>query len=143
MSNTRKSNGRKSEHKIFTELVKAKPKFYIYRFNENRFQATPADIYVSTSQMDVLIEVKSTIRKFIQKGNLRKSQIESLRKFDRVGKKNLAVVWLCYKGPKHVIVNINKINKFSSKINFNEACKIGTEVKEWKNILAYFKKELA
>lgn len=137
-----KSNGRKSEHKIFTELVKVRPRWFVYRFNENRFKATPADIIISTPTINIMVEVKSTIRKYIQKANIREGQIKSLKKFDCISKNNLSVIWLCYKGPKHVIVNVNRLNMLKYKIDFESVCNIGTEVKDWNKILTYFKREL-
>ena len=88
----RRINGRRVERDIYNNIKKTKPAWYVFRFNENRFNATPADLFISTPKYSVLIEVKATSTKYIQKANIRENQVKGLKSFAKVSKRNMSAV---------------------------------------------------
>ena len=135
----RRIKGRRVEKLIFDNIVKARPRWYCFRFNENRFNATPADLYVGTHSMNVLIEVKATMRGVIPKGNIRKSQREGLEAFQKVNKNNLSLIALYY-SRKIVLINITQLDQLKYSIKYDDVKEVGVELKTYKRLFTYFKR---
>ena len=137
---TKPISGRRVEKNIYNNIVNHKPKWWIFRFNENRRNPTPADIQISTPKYSVLIEVKATGQEYIQKINIRPKQIERLLSFKKVNKRNLALLCLYYsKKRKYILVDIEDfIQQARSRINCEDAKKMGITIVVWKKIGVYF-----
>ena len=131
-----KINGRRVESNIVKGLSKVKHPLYIFRFNENRRNPTPADIYLSTPKYNVLVEVKATMRGKIQKGNIRKKQIERMTAFQDINDSNISLVCLYFSG-KIALVNVESIKELKSSITFVQAKEAGLEVIDWNQINRY------
>ena len=107
-------SGRAQENNIFKKLAK-KYKF-VWRFNENRFKATPADIILSTSKYTVLIEVKAG-SKVVRKHSVRPTQQESLRNFQTHSKAvSMVALYFRYPKPSYHILTIEDFNNLPSII---------------------------
>lgn len=135
-----RANGRRVERDVYNNLVKAKPNYFIFRFNESRFKDTPADLYISTRKYNVLVEAKSTITKFIAKANVRPKQLADLKKFQALNKRNISIVLFYYRGPKFILVNIKRLANMKSRITYEEAVEHGVEVKNWKSFHTYLER---
>lgn len=137
---TKPISGRRIEKNIFNHITKHKPKWWIFRFNENRRNPTPADIQISTPKYSILMEVKATGQDYIQKVNIRPKQIERLLSFKKVNKRNIAILCLYFsKKRKYVLVDIEDfIQKAKYRIDYIHATNMGTIVKDWKQIGRYF-----
>ena len=137
MPRRRRANGRRVEKDFYNNLLKAKPKWFIVRFNENRWNRTPADLFLSTPKYNVLVEVKSTITKFIMKHSVRPNQVKDLTHFQKIQKRNKSIVVLYYRGPKFVLMSINRLRSMKSRISYEEAVKNGVLVTSWKMFHRY------
>ena len=101
-----KINGRKAELALYNYL-KQQPKIkYIFRFNENRYQATPADLFIVTNKGNALIEVKAT-SSTIQRSNIRKSQLDSLKAFSESYPSNTSLLCLVF-GSDYYLITVQR-----------------------------------
>ena len=88
----------------------------------------------------MLIEVKATSTKYIQKANIRENQVKGLKSFAKVSKRNMSLVCLYYVGPRFVLLPINKISRLPSRITYEDAARRGIIVKRWSSIGIYLNK---
>jgi Holliday junction resolvase len=137
---TKPISGRGIEKNIFNNITKHRPKWWIFRFNENRRNPTPADIQISTPKYSILLEVKATGQDYIQKVNIRPKQIERLLSFKKVNKRNISLLCLYFsKNRKYVFVDIEDfIKQAKYRIDYIHATNMGIIVKDWKQIGRYF-----
>ena len=134
-------SGRNVEKNIYNNIIKNKPKWWIFRYNENRRNPTPADIQISTGKYSVLVEVKATGIDHIQKANVRPKQRERLVSFKKANRKhNLGIVCLYFsRNRTYILVDIDiLIKQAKSKITIENAKEIGVTVQNWKKIGKYF-----
>jgi len=133
-------SGRNVEKNIFNNIISHKKKWWVFRFNENRRNPTPADLMIVTRKYICMIEVKATGIDYIQKANVRPKQRERLISFKKANKKSLAIVCLYFsKKKKYVLVDIEEfIKKAKSKVEYKQAVEMGVDIKQWKSIGVYF-----
>ena len=134
---TRRVNGRRVERDILNNLKKYKPRWFVTRFNENRRNPTPADLFISTKKYNIMVEVKATMSQYIQKANIRSNQVDSLRKFDSLRKTNLSILMLYYKGPRFVMINVDDLDELRYRISYEDAKAVGIEIRDWKKFDNY------
>ena len=138
----RKISGRKVEKNIYNNIRRNKPKWWIFRFNENRRNSTPADIIVASNKFVALIEIKATSGEIIQKGNIRPSQREHLTSFAKLNKRHLSL--LCFyfqKNRKYVLITIDNFIRLGKyRISFDNAEDTGIVIVKWKNTDRYMRK---
>ena len=138
----RRINGRRVENTIAKALREANKKWWVYRYNENRRNATPGDIQVQTPKFDVILEVKATSSDAIHKPNILPAQVKSLRSYHRKFNRNLSILIFYYDTvKKYIMVDIIFFKKFKkSKISYQEAKEIGYEVKDWGKVNGYLRR---
>ena len=92
----RRINGRRIENTIAKALREANKKWWVYRYNENRRNATPGDIQVQTPKYDVILEVKASSTDTVQMAAVRETQILGLRTYHKRFKRNLGILVFYY-----------------------------------------------
>ena len=140
-----KINGRRIEKLLFDNLKKNNPKWWIYRYNEQKFKFTPADMLVQTARYDIQVEVKATGTNAIQRVNIRHSQIKGLIEWSKHRRTNISVI-VMYFGLKKKFVFVDVatfVRKLKqSRITYEEAAKVGYVVENWKSVGIYFRNVL-
>lgn len=135
------SNGRAVEKKVYDKIRQTYPRWYVNRYNENKFSPTPCDIELQTKKNDIHIEVKSTVMDVLQKGSVRKNQIGYLLDYHKLNIRNLSFILFYFnKSNTYVIVDIitfmDKVTK--SRLDVEYLGNIGYVIKDWKQLANYF-----
>jgi len=135
-------NGRRVENTIAKALREANKRWWVYRYNENRRNATPGDMQIQTPKFDVILEVKATSSDKIHKPNIRPAQVKTLTEYHKKFKRNLSILIFYYDvNKKYIMVDITRFKKFKkSSIPYKEAKRVGYEVKDWKKVNEYFRR---
>lgn len=128
--------GRSQENTIYKKLSEKYP--FVFRFNENRFKPTPADIIVCTSKYTVLIEVKAGSKQ-VRKHSVRPNQQEALKTF-QTHSKAVSMVALYFRWPKpsYHILTIEEFNKLPSIIKPEHVQKY--KISQWGRLNSIIKK---
>ncbi len=134
-------NGRRVENTIAKALREANKKWWVYRYNENRRNATPGDMQIQTPKFDVILEVKASSGDTIYMAAVRKSQIEGLIVYHKKFKRNLGILIFYYnKNKKYIMIDIMTLSKIKGNFTYDKVIQVGYEVKDWKKVNEYFKK---
>ena len=137
----RRINGRRIENTIAKALREANKKWWVYRYNENRRNATPGDIQVQTPKFDVILEVKSSSSDIIYGYNIRKKQRDGLKIYHKRFKRNLGILVFYYnKNKKYFMIDIVKLSKLKGNFTYDKIKLVGYEVKDWGKVNGYFRR---
>lgn len=134
-------NGRRVENTIAKALREANKKWWVYRYNENRRNATPGDIQLQTPKYDVILEIKASSGDTIQMAAVRKTQIQGLKTYHKRFKRNLGILIFYYdKNKKYIMIDIMTLSKIKGHFTYDKVAKIGYEVKDWGKVNEYFRR---
>ena len=144
MSNKKKVkriNGRRIEGLIAKYIRDNNKNFWVYRYNENRRNATPGDMQIQTPKFDIILEVKSSSGDTVFMAAVRKTQIQSLRTYHKRFKRNLGIFIFYYnKNKKYIMIDIMRLSKIKGNFTYDKVKGIGYEVKDWKKVNGYFRR---
>ena len=129
-------SGRRVEYEVYKSLKQVYPNAFIFRYNENRRNATPADIQLITKDYNVLLEVKASSSNYIYTHSVRPNQIKSLTLFSKLQDNNLGIIVLWYdKSKSYVLLPIYDLSQINeSRMMYDKMINVGKEIKDWKDI---------